>query len=199
MKTKALDYLAILLGSSLYAFSITTINLPNQLADGGVTGIALILKNLWNLPPSLTTLGMNLPLLVIAYLFLGQASILKTIFGIFSLSAWLSIWGSLPLAFSFPSLLIASLLTGVMSGIGCGLVFRAGGSTGGTDVIYQLLEKYRQIKIGTSLLVITSAILVLSLSYLDMKHFLYTLLSCLIFSRTINAVKYLDFSAILSR
>ena len=42
MKTKALDYLAILLGTSLYAFSITTINLPNQLADGGVTGIALI-------------------------------------------------------------------------------------------------------------------------------------------------------------
>ena len=62
-------------------------------------------------------------------------------------------------------------MTGILSGIGCGLVFRFGGSTGGTDIIYQAIEKYFHIKIGKSLFLITFGILVVSLLYLDLTHF----------------------------
>lgn len=94
--------------------------------------------------------------------------------------------------FAVDSLLINSLMTGILSGIGCGLVFRFGGSTGGTDIIYQAIEKYFHIKIGKSLFLITFGILVVSLLYLDLTHFLYTLLSCSILSYTLNKVKYLE-------
>ncbi|WP_438785477.1 YitT family protein [Enterococcus sp. DIV0421] len=68
-----------------------------------------------------------------------------------------------------------------------------GGSTGGTDILYLLLEKYFGIRIGTSLLCITVIILLLSLSYMNYSQFLFTLISCFIFSKTVNFVKYTQF------
>lgn len=82
-------------------------------------------------------------------------------------------------------------MTGTLSGIGCGLVFRFGGRTGGTDNIYQILERYFHIKIGKSLFLIT---LVVSLLCLDLTYFIYTLISWSILSYILNKVKYLEFT-----
>ncbi|ATT99963.1 membrane protein [Enterococcus faecium] len=187
----------IILGAGIYGLAVTGINIPSKLADGGVTGIALLLHNLFGFAPSVTSLLFNLPLLLISLFLFGKHAFLRTIVGTFALVFFLHLWESLHIHFAVDSLLINSLMTGILSGIGCGLVFRFGGSTGGTDIIYQAIEKYFHIKIGKSLFLITFGILVVSLLYLDLTHFLHTLLSCSILSYTLNKVKYLEIGSVL--
>ncbi|MFS1041513.1 YitT family protein [Enterococcus faecium] len=187
----------IILGAGIYGLAVTGINIPSKLADGGVTGIALLLHNLFGFAPSVTSLLFNLPLLLISLFLFGKHAFLRTIVGTFALVFFLHLWESLHIHFAVDSLLINSLMTGILSGIGCGFVFRFGGSTGGTDIIYQAIEKYFHIKIGKSLFLITFGILVVSLLYLDLTHFLYTLLSCSILSYTLNKVKYLEIGSVL--
>ncbi|HAP8627961.1 TPA: YitT family protein, partial [Enterococcus faecium] len=187
----------IILGAGIYGLAVTGINIPSKLADGGVTGIALLLHNLFGFAPSVTSLLFNLPLLLISLFLFGKHAFLRTIVGTFALVFFLHLWESLHIHFAVDSLLINSLMTGILSGIGCGLVFRFGGSTGGTDIIYQAIEKYFHIKIGKSLFLITFGILVVSLLYLDLTHFLYRLLSCSILSYTLNKVKYLEIGSVL--
>jgi uncharacterized membrane-anchored protein YitT (DUF2179 family) len=186
------DLVGIIFGAAIYGLAVTGINIPAKLADGGVTGIALLLNNLFGFAPSITSLIFNLPLLLISLFIFGKQAFLRTIIGTFSLVFFLHLWEDLHIRFAVHSLLINSLMTGVLSGIGCGLVFRFGGSTGGTDIIYQVFEKYFQIKIGKSLFLITFGILIVSLLYLDIIHFIYTLVSCSILSYTLNKIKYLD-------
>ncbi|OQO68619.1 hypothetical protein BH747_11465 [Enterococcus villorum] len=186
------DLVGIIFGAAIYGLAVTGINIPAKLADGGVTGIALLLNNLFGFAPSITSLIFNLPLLLISLFIFGKQAFLRTIIGTFSLVFFLHLWEGLHIHFAVQSLLINSLMTGVLSGIGCGLVFRFGGSTGGTDIIYQVFEKYFQIKIGKSLFLITFGILIVSLLYLDIIHFIYTLVSCSILSYTLNKIKYLD-------
>lgn len=187
-----IDLVGISFGAALYGLAVTGINIPAKLADGGVTGIALLLNNLFGFAPSITSLIINLPLLLVSLFIFGKQSFLRTIVGTFALVFFLHLWEGLNVHFAVHSLLLNSLMTGVLSGIGCGLVFRFGGSTGGTDIIYQAFEKYFHIKIGKSLFLITFGILVVSLLYLDVTHFVYTLLSCSILSYTLNKVKYLE-------
>ena len=187
----------IILGAGIYGLAVTGINIPSKLADGGVTGIALLLHNLFGFAPSVTSLLFNLPLLLISLFLFGKHAFLRTIVGTFALVFFLHLWESLHIHFAVDSLLINSLMTGILSGIGCGLVFRFGGSTGGTDIIYQAIEKYFHIKIGKSLFLITFGILVVSLLYLDLTHFLYTVRSCSILSYTLNKVKYLEIGSVL--
>ncbi len=187
-----IDLVGIILGAALYSLAVTGINIPSKLADGGVTGIALLLKNLFGFAPSFTSLMINLPLLLFSLFIFGKRAFLRTIVGTFALVFFLHIWENLHIHFAVHNLLINSIMTGFLSGIGCGLVFRFGGSTGGTDIIYQAFEKYFQIKIGKSLFLITFSILVVSLLYLDLRHFFYTLISCSILSYTLNKVKYLE-------
>ena len=187
-----IDLVGITLGAALYSLAVTGINIPSKLADGGVTGIALLLNNLFGFAPSITSLLINLPLLLFSLFIFGKQEFLRTIVGTFALVFFLRTWESLHIHFAVQNLLVNSLMTGLLSGIGCGLVFRFGGSTGGTDILYQAFEKYFQIKIGKSLFLITFSILVVSLLYLDLRHFFYTLISCSILSYTLNKVKYLE-------
>ncbi|MGM9903166.1 YitT family protein [Enterococcus sp. 10A9_DIV0425] len=188
-----LDLCGIILGAGIYGLAVTGINIHAKLADGGVTGIALLLNHLFNFAPSITSLIINLPLLIISLFIFGKHAFIRTIVGTFSLVFFLNLWENLQIHFAVQNLLLNSLMTGILSGIGCGLVFRFGGSTGGTDIIYQAIEKYFNINIGKSLFFITFGILVVSLLYLDFIHFAYTLLSCSILSFTLNKVKEMRF------
>ncbi|MGX7172862.1 YitT family protein [Enterococcus ratti] len=186
------NLVGIVLGAAIYALAVTGINVPAKLADGGVTGIALLLNHLFGFAPSMTSLLFNLPLLIVSLFIFGKQAFLRTIIGTFALIFFLHLWEEMHIHFAVQNLLINSVMTGILSGIGCGLVFRFEGSTGGTDILYQVFEKYFHIKIGKSLFLITLAILIISLLYLDLTHFIYTLISCSILAYTLNKVKYLE-------
>ncbi|QPB59750.1 YitT family protein [Enterococcus faecalis] len=183
------DVLFIVLGSFIYAFGLVTFNIANDLAEGGVTGITLILRALFHFNPAYTTLLINIPLLLIGGKILGKRSLYYTLIGTVSLSVFLWFWQKFPVEINLDhDLLIAALLAGLAAGFGSGLVYRVGGTTGGTDVIARIFEKYFGISMGRSLLLFDVAVLLLSLTYIDVKRMMYTLIVSFVFSRVVDSV-----------
>lgn len=150
------DYLMILLGTILYGFSFHGFILSNEIITGGVSGICALIffasKELISVSVSYSII--NIALLIIALKILGFKFLLKTIFGVFSLSTSLSFFEWLlegkPILTDQPFMSI--MIGGCLCGAGLGLVFTANGSTGGTDIIGAIINKYKNISIGNALL-----------------------------------------------
>lgn len=184
------DVTMILIGTALYAFGLVYFNMANQLAEGGVTGITLILLNLFGIDPALSTLLINIPLILIGGKILGKRSFIYTILGTVALSVFLFIWQRVPLTINVDhDLLIAALLAGFFGGLGSGLVYRVGGTTGGADIIARILERKVGLSMGKSLLGFDVCVLILSLTYIDLKHMMYTLIVSYMFAQIIDFVQ----------
>lgn len=150
------DYLAIFLGTVLYGFGFNAFILSNGIVTGGVSGICALIFFATGgaIPVSVSYLVINVGLLLVALKILGSRFLIKTVFGVFSLSASLSFFEKLlennPILQNqtFMAIMIGALLCGA----GLGLVFSANGSTGGTDIIGAIINKYKNISIGRALL-----------------------------------------------
>lgn len=141
-----LDYLLILSGTGLMAFAIGSIYDPAGMVTGGVSGLAIILKKLTEpylkggLSLGLTNLILNIPIFLAAVKQRGLRYIIKTLAATLALSVWLEVLPVLPLAQG--DLVLTALFGGVISGAGIGLVFLAQATTGGTDLIAAIVQKY---------------------------------------------------------
>ncbi|EOT42722.1 YitT family protein [Enterococcus dispar ATCC 51266] len=183
------DLILILIGTCLYAFGLIYINIPNSLAEGGVTGITLILRALFGINPAYSTFILNIPIIILGGQILGKRSFYYTIFGTTSLSVWLFIWQKVPLAINLEhDLLISALLAGIVAGFGSGIVYRVGGTTGGSDVIARILEKKQGISVGRSLFFFDILILLASLTYIDLKKMMYTLIFSYVFANIVDTI-----------
>ncbi|MBO1100537.1 YitT family protein [Enterococcus hirae] len=183
------EVVMIMVGTSIYAFGLFYLNIANHLAEGGVSGITLILRALFGIDPAYSTLLINIPLILIGGKILGKRSLAYTVLGTVSLSAFLWIWQRVPLQINLQhDLLIVSLLAGLIAGTGSGLVYRMGGTTGGSDIIARILEKNYGISMGRSLLVLDVIVLLASLTYIDLKRMMYTLIVSYVFSRVIDSI-----------
>lgn len=183
------EVVMIMVGTSIYAFGLVYLNIANHLAEGGVSGITLILRALFGIDPAYSTLLINIPLILIGGKILGKRSLDYTVLGTVSLSAFLWIWQRVPLQINLQhDLLIVSLLAGLIAGTGSGLVYRMGGTTGGSDIIARILEKNYGISMGRSLLVLDVIVLLVSLTYIDLKRMMYTLIVSYVFSRVIDSI-----------
>ena len=183
------EVVMIMVGTSIYAFGLVYLNIANHLAEGGVSGITLILRALFGIDPAYSTLLINIPLILIGGKILGKRSLAYTVLGTVSLSAFLWIWQRVPLQINLQhDLLIVSLLAGLIAGTGSGLVYRMGGTTGGSDIIARILEKNYGISMGRSLLVLDVIVLLASLTYIDLKRMMYTLIVSYVFSRFIDSI-----------
>ena len=143
------DYLMILFGTLLYGFGFNAFILSNEIVTGGVSGICALIFFASNglIPVSVSYFVINVALLVVALKILGLKFLIKTIFGVFSLSASLSLFEWLlkgqPILHDQP--FMAIIIGAFMCGAGLGLVFSANGSTGGTDIIGAVINKYKNI------------------------------------------------------
>ncbi|AND72177.1 MULTISPECIES: YitT family protein [Enterococcus] len=183
------EVVMIMVGTSIYAFGLVYLNIANHLAEGGVSGITLILRALFGIDPAYSTLLINIPLILIGGKILGKRSLAYTVLGTVSLSAFLWIWQRVPLQINLQhDLLIVSLLAGLIAGTGSGLVYRMGGTTGGSDIIARILEKNYGISMGRSLLILDVIVLLASLTYIDLKRMMYTLIVSYVFSRVIDSI-----------
>ncbi|AEV95181.1 YitT family protein [Pediococcus claussenii] len=184
---RLIDFVMITLGCCLYGLGLAVINIPNDLSEGGVTGITLILRALLHIDPAFSTLAINIPLIFIGYRFLGKRSLIYTIYGTFALSFSLYIWQRVPISLNIHhDMFIAGILAGLAGGFGSGLVYRFGGTTGGTDVVAKIFEKERGIPMGQTLFALDALVLTASLCYIDVVHMMYTLLAAYVFSRIVN-------------
>ena len=151
------DYLMIVLGTLLYGFGFNAFILSNEIVTGGVSGLCALIFFATNeaIPVSLSYFVINGALLILALKILGFRFLMKTIFGVVSLSLSLSFFERLLQNFVIldGEPFMAIMLGAVFIGVGLGLVFSANGSTGGTDIIGAIVSKYKNYSIGTILLV----------------------------------------------
>lgn len=181
------DLFIITIGCALYAFGLVYINIANELAEGGMTGISLLLRYWFQIDPALSTLLLNIPTILIGWKLLGNRSLIYTIYGTTMLSFFLYVWQRTSIAINVDNdLFIAGILAGLCGGIGSGMIYRSGGTTGGSDILARILEKKKGISMGKTLLVFDIFILTLSLTYIDLPHMMYTLLASYVFSKIVD-------------
>lgn len=188
-------WLPMLAGTAIYAFGIHFFLIPNHFMEGGLTGIALLLNYTLAIPPSFTTLLLNIPLFYVGWRYFGGKTMLYTIVCTVALSAFLWIMETLiKLGWIIPfqttqDYFLATLYAGVTIGSGLGLVFRFGGTTGGVDIIARIIHKRRGLSMGQIILIID--VLVIGSSFLIIRGemILYTLVMVFISSRVIDFIQ----------
>lgn len=186
-KIRVLDIIMFTIGTAIYALGLVNVNIPNQLAEGGVAGITLIIRALTGFNPAYSTLLLNIPLVLIGWRVLGRKSLIYTLYGIFSLSFWIWAWQKMPFNLNLDhDMFISGIIAGLLAGAGCGIVYKFGGSTGGSDVIARIFEKKYGIPMGKSLLALDITVLLSSLVYIDIRQMMYTLLASYVFSRIVT-------------
>ena len=135
----AIEYGIISIGTIIMAFAIKNIYDPVNMVTGGVSGLAIIIKELWGVPLWLSNSILNVPLFTAAYFIMGWKFIKRTLFATVLLSAALYVLPVVNLTDS--DMLLSAIFGGILSGVGTGLVFLGGCTTGGTDMLAALIQK----------------------------------------------------------
>jgi len=141
-----IKYLFLFIGSILAAVGLEIFLIPNNMIDGGVVGISIMLSFLSQYPLGLFIFLLNIPFLVLGYKHIGKTFVISTLFSITSLSIWVSILQPIPGLTE--DLMLASVFGGIIEGIGVGLIIRYGGSLDGTEIIAIILDKRTAFSVG---------------------------------------------------
>lgn len=177
----------VLLGNMLIAFSVCAFIVPNQFMLGGSTGIALTVQHWILVPLSTITAVTNSALFVVGLIFLGKKFAMTSLCSTMLYPVILSAFEHLPLERLLQGeTLLAAVAAAILMGLGLGLVIRAGGSTGGMDIPPCILQKYRGIPVGTSMLVFDIIVLFMQVSYSGINGILYSIVIILLTSQTVN-------------
>jgi uncharacterized membrane-anchored protein YitT (DUF2179 family) len=169
-----ISYLLILIGTFIMAAGYILFVSPYKFAPGGVYGISIVIHHLTEgmfkmfpegLPIGTVALSMDIPLTIIGTKILGPRFGSKTVVGFVSLAVFTDIledfWGNKPLVPHQP--LLSAIYGGLMIGIGLGLVFRTKATSGGSDIIAMILEKYTRLPLGQLMIFVDSSIVMLTL------------------------------------
>lgn len=185
------DCLFFVLGSIIYAISVKSFAAPNQIAPGGVTGLATILNHMFQTPIGLVAFLINIPIFIWAVMEIGYKLVIKTIFATFMTSFAIDII-SLFIPAYYGSQMLAAIFGGVLEGIGLSLVFMRGGTTGGTDMVARLLGRhFRHVSMGKLMLSVDFIVIVFSaVAYKSLESALYALVSIFVSTHVIDAVLY---------
>ncbi|MBP5205267.1 MAG: YitT family protein [Bacteroidales bacterium] len=170
-------YSLIVLGTFIMSIGYVIFVSPLKLAPGGVYGIAIILHHLFNFPIGLSGICLDIPLLIIGTLWLGPKFGAKTIVGVITLPAFISLWEKIygyaplialpgdPMTPDPAANFIVALCGGVIIGIGLGLIFKTRATSGGSDIIAMIIGKYlKHIPLGTLLIIVDSTIVLAALA-----------------------------------
>ena len=176
--------------SFIYAVGISLFLDPNQLAPGGVTGIAVILNRLVNIETGTLYFLLNVPIVILGIWKFGIRFIAKTAYAIILVSAMTNMLS--PVGALTDDLLIAGAVGGILTAVGIGLIFKAGATTGGTDIIIKILrQKYRHLKTG--FLFLCTDIIIVSISaivFRDIEVAFYALATVIISGKALDYVLY---------
>ncbi|WP_369698842.1 YitT family protein [Paenibacillus pedocola] len=157
------NYLAVIFGSAMIACGFNLFLVPHRLLSGGVSGLAMLVGYFTPFNISLMYLLFNVPLLVAGWFQLGRRFIILSILSVVS-TTWLM--ALIPTVTVASDMLLASVFGGVLVGVGAGISFRMGGSSGGFDILGSIITRYRDFPIG-SVLVGLNGLVILAAAYFD--------------------------------
>ena len=213
--SKVLPYFYLVLGSALFAVGDVMFVNPYHLAPGGVYGLANVFNALWGWKISLAGICMDIPLLIIGTWILGPRFGVKTVISVilipvftYFLETW---WGYAPLIhdgpffdaeahaslcfmdggvekYFKPDFFLNTIVAGLIYGVAIGVIFRAGATSGGSDIISMILHKYTKISLGTLVLIVDSAISLTTLLIGDIRLPIYSIILIYVESKIIDLI-----------
>lgn len=181
----------IFLGTGIYAFGIYAFTAPNQIAPGGVTGLATVVNDFTGFPIGAMVTVFNVPLLLIGFKMLGREFLVNTLFS--------TVFFNLQMDYLYPLLpvyegnkLLAAIFGGVFIGIGLALVFMSGGSTGGTDIICKIIQQKKpHISFGTIVFIADLTVIsIAAIAYRSMEAALYAVIAMFVSTKAIDGLIY---------
>ena len=182
--------LLIIIGATILSFGSYNFNYQNNVTEGGVLGLLLLLQHVFNISPSITSVVIDFLLFTIGSKFFGKKFLLYSILSTITFSSTYKIWEKI--GFLVPSftnnMLIASILAGIGVGVGVGLVVRGGGASGGDDVIALLGNKFLKLKVNHVYLATDAIVLLMSLVYLDIKQVFFSIIAVTISGKIISII-----------
>ena len=214
-KKEMWSYCLLIIGSALFAVGDVMFVNPYHLAPCGVYGLANVFNALWGWKISVAGICMDIPLLIIGTIVLGPKFGLKTIISVILIPVFTFIlettWGYAPLihdgdwlnepvhtALSFmrdgaevwflPDMFLNTVVAGLIYGVAIGVIFRAGATSGGSDIISMIIHKYTKISLGTLVLIVDSCISLTTLIIGDIRLPIYSIILIFIESKIIDLV-----------
>lgn len=192
-KNTLFEYGFIVLGVTIMAVAINIFLDPNNLVIGGVTGLAIIIRDLserfigYSIPLWLTNIILNIPLFLIGMKTLGIKFLKRTVFATMFLSLALIYTKWIPIFES--DLTIASIFGGLLSGAGLGLIFRSSATTGGSDLAASIIHKYnRHISVARIMLIIDVIIIIAGFFVFGSLATMYAIIAVFIISKVVDAM-----------
>lgn len=210
------SYLLLILGSALFAVGDVMFVNPYHLAPGGVYGLANVFNALWGWKISFAGICMDIPLLIVGTIILGPKFGVKTIISVILIPVFTFImettWGYAPLihggavapetqsalyylakdgshSWFMPDMFLNTVVAGLIYGVAIGVIFRAGATSGGSDIISMIIHKYTKISLGTLVLIVDSCISLTTLiAFEDIRLPIYSIILIFIESKIIDLV-----------
>lgn len=191
IKSLAADLLFDVAGGLVLSVSIQCFSAPNQIAPGGVTGLAILVNYLADIPISALNMIINVPLIIAAWFLLGHAFTLKTLKSVAVLTATLEIVSRTGLVY-VGNPILAALYGGVLGGIGIALVFMRSSTTGGTDIASRLIQlKFPTVSVGKLLLLVDGCVLLAAaIVFRNIESALYGLIAIYATSSLVDSILY---------
>lgn len=198
IKYLLVQFIQIIIGTALVAMSTSLFLLPNQLSSGGFSGIATIIYYLLKIPLGTTVLVLNIPLFIMSLIKNGKSFFLNAIMGTVGLSFFLNIFEKLkPIT---TDRFLACIYGGIIAGIGTAIVLKANASTGGTDLLTQIIKAYKPNVRISNLLVILDTLIVAAnvLFFKELEIGLYSAIAIYIMGKMLDIFfEGIDFAKIV--
>ena len=177
-KIRIKELIEFIIGCFLVALAFNLFMSPNNLVAGGVSGFSLILKHFFGLNPSTIISVANVFLIILSFLVLGKEKTKATILGSILFPVFVSMTEHLSTYISFKEseMILIAVFGGVLQGLGAGLIFRAGYSTGGTDILNMIVSKIFKISLGNSMFFTDGTIIVIGAFVFGFNHLMYSLI-----------------------
>ena len=187
IKNIVVEYFFVILGAAVIALGFNLFLFPNQIASGGVSGISTIINGLFGWNAGLVQYALSIPLFISGVLILGKSFGFKSLLGTLALPFFIIITENLEAATMEP--LLGAIFGGIVVGSGIGLVFKGKASTGGTDLLAQIITKYTGLTLGTSVLLIDGLIALSAAIVFDLEKGLYAIVGLYVTTKTVDIIQ----------
>lgn len=181
-----IQWVSLFVGIFLTAAPFPLLFLPNDIAPGGITGLATLIHSLTGLPVGMLAAALNAPLFLLSWKRLGRMFAVKSLIGMLGVSAVIDL---LPARVVTSDPILASVFGGVIMGIGVGLVIRGGATTGGSDMVATLIhERFPIVSVGGLLMAVDFCVIAASAFVFNIQSAMYALIAVFLSTQVMDRV-----------
>ncbi|MHC6180089.1 YitT family protein [Clostridium sp. JNZ X4-2] len=186
IKNSILKILVIIIGNVIYSIGVNMFIIPHKFLSGGVSGIAIIFQYLTDIPSGYFVIAINIPIFIIGFKIVDRKFGIFSFIGMAAMSLSLIFTRSVNTLYYLPDPLLSALCSGMLTGIGAGIVFKCRASQGGTDIIAVAVKKKYGISIGKMGFAINAVIVAVGMVIGNLPIAIYTLISMYMYSVVVD-------------